>query len=553
MEINKVSASGTQPAEAVKTSSQRAFLSESKDTFVKTTKPKKLSLKDSLKEFSRLNNEKWGGRFTVEDTIDFAASYRKNNIDFDIVDDFAKTTNMNIKSISSIYVMEKQPENKNLREKVLEAAKKVDEGNYVIGFKKDVFEPNKEFGLQVDTTLAKNKNEYYEYFDKNTAEKIGKSSKKILRQTYGFDIKTTEEDYRNNTKTTQKEILNLNKGIPVLEKETIEKKDSNGKLIKTTVTEMSNLPGIYNVTDVYPDGKKVDVVKASVDSKTGIKSVKKDMKSSDGTRTEYLYEDDPQGNRIIDYKITDKNGKVLMKNSSTFEVVSDNKFISSKNGHKYEITTNDKGLHVKDINHSGKETSIEFDKKIKGNKEEVISLLKKVPGEELFETVDTIKQINGKNSDELLLSAYNKLSKKVQMADDLFVFLHELGHAKDGEYNNGIKDLIKNNKHVYEQDKNIQGAYLEERKQFNEKFSDAQRNHIAYFIQADGHYDGEWGGLQEVIAEQNAIVSSIPDAPIDCLGIRAQYLQQHFPKTIAEIQNAMNYKNDREAIEFYGT
>ena len=44
------------------------------------------------------------------------------------------------------------------------------------------------------------------------------------------------------------------------------------------------------------------------------------MKSPDGTRTQYLYENDPQGNRIVDYKITDKNGKVLLNKSQTFEV-----------------------------------------------------------------------------------------------------------------------------------------------------------------------------------------------------------------------------------------
>ena len=33
------------------------------------------------------------------------------------------------------------------------------------------------------------------------------------------------------------------------------------------------------------------------------------MRSSNGTRTEFLYEDDPNGNRIIDYKITKPDGK----------------------------------------------------------------------------------------------------------------------------------------------------------------------------------------------------------------------------------------------------
>ena len=36
----------------------------------------------------------------------------------------------------------------------------------------------------------------------------------------------------------------------------------------------------------------------------GKEPIKDWLKSLDGTRTEYLYENDPQGNRIIDYKIT---------------------------------------------------------------------------------------------------------------------------------------------------------------------------------------------------------------------------------------------------------
>lgn len=58
-----------------------------------------------------------------------------------------------------------------------------------------------------------------------------------------------------------------------------------------------------------PDGTEKVLSSGSVDPKTGITTVKKNMVSLDGTKTEYLYEDDPQGNRISDYKITDKMAK----------------------------------------------------------------------------------------------------------------------------------------------------------------------------------------------------------------------------------------------------
>lgn len=55
------------------------------------------------------------------------------------------------------------------------------------------------------------------------------------------------------------------------------------------------------------------------------------------------------------------------------------------------------------------------------------------------------------------------------------------------------------------------------------------------------------------VAETNAVTNTFTDSKISCLGARAQYLQQHFPETIAKIRDAMNWKDDISAIEYYGT
>ena len=39
----------------------------------------------------------------------------------------------------------------------------------------------------------------------------------------------------------------------------------------------------------------------------------------------------------------------------------------------------------------------------------------------------------------------------------------------------------------------------------------------------------------------------------ECISLRTDYLQENFPKTIAEIKNAMRWKDDLDAIEYYGT
>ena len=105
---------------------------------------------------------------------------------------------------------------------------------------------------------------------------------------------------------------------------------------------------------------------------------------------------------------------------------------------------------------------------------------------------------------------------------------------------------------MYSGNKYIQKTFIEERKNFNATHSDIERENVNYFTQAKGHYGGEFGGLSEVVAETNAITNTIAEGKIS-IGIRAQYLQQHFPETIAKIHDAMNWKDDLDAIEYYGT
>lgn len=71
----------------------------------------------------------------------------------------------------------------------------------------------------------------------------------------------------------------------------------------------------------------------------------------------------------------------------------------------------------------------------------------------------------------------------------------------------------------------------------------AQREHIEYFINQTSHYtDKKWGGLEEVVAETNALRDSYTTE--NDLAPRVQYLQQYYPKTIAYINDKLeNYKN----------
>ena len=307
------------------------------------------------------------------------------------------------------------------------------------------------------------------------------------------------------------------------------KLDKNGKKVRTEYTTQSDVAGVLNIKHVMPDGTEKVLSSGSVDPKTGITTVKKNMVSLDGTKTEYLYEDDPQGNRISDYKITDKNGKVLLNNSLSFEVVNDKKFISSKNDQKYEITVEDKAINVKDMK-DGKTSTINFENYINGNQEKILTVMKKMPGEELIALSKNTKQLEG--IDDILHSTYGAVNKRIKTGDNLFVMLHELGHAKDyGEVDVKEKETL--TKSIFN-NKNINEIFEKEKAQFNKAFPSAQRDHINYFIKTSDVGDG----IQEAIAESNALLSTYNND--DLFSIRSQYLQQYFPKTIAQLSHELN-------------
>lgn len=353
-----------------------------------------------------------------------------------------------------------------------------------------------------------------------------------------YEIKKVN-DYRNNTISKVRFKLDKENGnYPVVTHEVRVVKDKNDNVVKTEYTAPSEVPGIFDIKVQYPDGKTDIVSSGTVNKKTGITTVKKNMTSLDGTKTEYLYEDDVNGNRLSDYKITDKNGNVLLQKSSTFEVVSPNKFISSNNNDKYEIVVNEKTIDVKDMNNPKRFAKIDIDRSLLGNKRKLLQSLKQMPGEELIKLSQSTNKLVGIGTP--LESYYQPDDKSIHSSDQLFVVLHELGHARDyrdlnvdseEEYYNTINKTISS-------DVKLLRIYEDEVEKFNKAFPDAQRDHIDYFINTLNHYGGELGGLMETVAESNAILTT--PKTMDLLAIRSQYLQQYFPKTIAYLSNVLN-------------
>ena len=377
---------------------------------------------------------------------------------------------------------------------------------------------------------------FTEILDKNLNRYALESSKEVDLEKKSYKIKKVT-DFRNNT--TAKTRYEKIDGEYQVTHEIRIVKDKNGKVQRTEYTEPSQIKGVMDIKYMYPNGEVKQVSSGTIDAKTGIMSIKKDMVSSNGTRTEYLFEDDPQGNRISDYKITDKNGKVLLQNSESFEVISPNKFISSKNNEKYEITSDDDSVTVTDMNNP--ENTAKFEKGetsgIIGDQEEIIKVLKKMPGEELLKLSESVKTLDGTTNVLESYSQTDEYDRLIHSGNDLFVILHELGHAVDLKYVDMENEEATINKAIF-QDEKFNEIYDKEKEAFNKQFPDAQRNHIAYFIDHETHYGGAVGGKRETIAEANALLTTAKSHEV--LAIRSQYLQQHFPETIAYLHEKLN-------------
>lgn len=444
-------------------------------------------------------------------------------------------TAMSAKNIVLLAQTENLPPAEKIRDKVLEMENLIGDKLQSVNFTRNRYEKDA-YVISAKTTDNNtksellNKNLKRDSIEDTTTYKSAKSDKTYI-------IKKTT-DYRNNTVSKVRYREDAKVGRPVFENEVRVVKDGNNKVKHYEYVSPSEVNGVYDIVYKKPNGAEKIVSSGKIDKKTGITTVKKDLLSPDGTRTQYLYENDPQGNRITDYKITDKKGNVLMSKSQTFEVINPNKFITSRNNDEYEINIGEKSISVQNLKNKKEKAVFNADKDFIGDKKMLLATLKQLPGEELIKmrkNVDTLESIP-----DPLDAYYNGGSRTINTGNDPFLLLHELGHAVD------MKDIDGSSGDTYAKtfsksitaDKDVNKAFEAEKAEFFKKYPDAQREYIDYFMNTLNHYNGETGGLQETIAESNAILSE--GKSYEPLAIRSQYLQQNFPKTIAVLEKKLN-------------
>ena len=154
-----------------------------------------------------------------------------------------------------------------------------------------------------------------------------------------------------------------------------------------------------------------------------------------------------------------------------------------------------------------------------------------MPGDQLLALNESTTSLE--SIDNALESYYDPTNKSLHSGNDLFVVLHELGHAKDFKDfgKNGVVAMLLGEDNLINTNSELNKIFTEEKEAFNKAFPTAQRENIDYFLHTLDRNGDSGGGLRETIAESNAL-SETPKSN-ELIAIRSQYLQQYFPRTIA--------------------
>jgi len=483
---------------------------------------------NELKFYSEVKTEKGEPKYDGKALMNF--NDKANTEDLIKVRPLTKTS-LSPKNIVSISQEKDFQDIDKLANRIAETEKEYNGKFIEISAQKDSYKNN-----EILLTTKLNNNEIItKAYDKNLKliydeKEIKDDNKKILKKY------TT--DYRNNTTSEITARIDDYVGRPVVLNEKRILKDKFNNIIGTEEMKPSIIEGVLDVIHTDKAGNIQTVSSGTIDKKSGIMTIKRNLTSLDGTKTNYLYENDPEGNRILDYKITDKNGKTLLNISEAFEVINKNKFITSKNDEKYQIDIKEESIHVQDLKNKNRTATFKVGKELQGNSKLLLKTLKQLSGGELIklrENIDTIQSI-----DEPLDSMYTGATRTINTGDNAYLLMHEIGHAidfknTDASSNDKYQESLIN---TITLNKNVNKVYNEELKNFLNEFPNAQRNHIDYFINQSKHPAGEKGAIGETIAETNALINT--PKTVESLNYRSQYLQQYFPRTIAEIAKNLN-------------
>lgn len=307
--------------------------------------------------------------------------------------------------------------------------------------------------------------------------------------------------------------------------DSIERLDAEGNLIsKETLIIDQNGTIKSSITD--KNGKQHPIQWSKKDTDDGNEIIQRNFTSPDGTRSEYYWEQSPEGFYISSYKITDKDGKVLLNQERTFQSVdgNPNKFISSCNDKVYEIEYLGNTVKITDKKEN-KITTLDLSKLTDTNNKDIMNAIKKLSGDALIDIAERgIKNIGTDNfggnwSQYERILQIPSIEFAMDETEQMGVLMHEFGHFLDTEINGSeFGELSK--------DPEFLKIYNEELENFKKNSTSQMQLYVDYFTDHDGD---ELSATAETIAESNKILTTSHTET------RTYFLQQNFPRSIAKI------------------
>ena len=376
-----------------------------------------------------------------------------------------------------------------------------------------------------------------EYFDKNL--NIRSKMYSILGQ--NLELKKTINskiiDLENNAVYLIRKIYNNKTKNWLFDSIIRIKKNSFNQIIEKEIIKKSNIGGVFNIKIIDRNGNITTKSFATKDN-GGIKIYKR-LVSQEGVRTIFDYNKTADGkNENFDYIIKDKTGTLLGRQNITVKYTSRYSSVHNINGKTYKIRYSPSAIKILDKD-AQKITVINLTKLLDEKSQALKRTLKQLPATELLalhKRIETLSKI--KNYD----SCYSVFLKQILSGSDVFVFLHELGHAKNELIGNLDKIINENNfkpdflMHSIEKDRAFQKIFNEEKKSFFEKYPKYITNITRYFT-GSTLFVGKYKILNETIAEINAIIHTPKFA--DWLAARSHYLQENFPRTVAYLMKKL--------------
>ena len=313
----------------------------------------------------------------------------------------------------------------------------------------------------------------------------------------------------------------------------------NDPITGERVSEQISETGINGVLDVRTrdSNGNTKILSTAYRDESGNTIVKQDFVSLNGTRSQYNYTESPNGNHVSDYVITDKNGNELLNLHREFNVIDDNHFSSSANGHNYDMKIDDDRI-LTVTNDKGESVKFDLDSFTQGNFKTFQEILENIPGDEWFNIAKTgLVSLGPTNVNNAFYTSVNNDIHMGRGYENISTFLHEFGHNKDFLIDDGQQHT--NNYEILEKqklstDNGFTDIYNRERSEFIKAFPSLERDIIDYFIGFTKSNENRTPdrGKKEVFAEGNTI-SNTPYQKLSGLEFRTNYLTRYFPESLA--------------------